>query len=920
MMNRPYKTSSLSGVHWLLIEALCFSLLIVLIFSHFYKLRVEQIFESAVLEADAFLRQVNDRIANYVRGFGKDIGTLGRVLYARINRDRGNESGIALPDDLIEAILLGRQEYQFVLFNDEINGQEVRYERNGVNGVHRIEQKSPGNSFPVQKIQEPREVGSLYISAVETTEDGGNVTLQVDYSLMLDKTAGNRYREIVVGLSGEGLLESIRYMTRDFPARFYLVNEEGGWLIDKENATKQSVQAVNKGQFAFIDRYPRLWAVLLSGGDEGIWMNETGDLRVSYYRLDPVRYLTILGEGFQDVPLLNRIESNGKSWMMISLIGKEELEAELTVIRRNAFLILTIGFLMLFFFYLLRYRSLKYREQNRKNLELAYFDLEQMAEKRNEDLAESNRQLSLQNEDLRRLQHRTQEQRNFLQEIIDSLSHPFFVADPENRTILLSNKAGRERLGCDENGSEPTFDQLQSLCAEAGGECPIATVLESGQSFVVERTRAGRSALNESVEVSVFPVKQLEKDSNKVIVYFVDTTERHRLQEQFIQAQKMEAVGQLAGGIAHDFNNLLSVMIGYSEQLLEEMGQDSEYIKRMSDIHRAALKAGDLTQKLLLFSRKHPHKPRPIDINEVVVSLLDLIRPIIGVHLNVELQCSENLFTVVIDRSQFEQVVMNILVNARDAMPNGGKILISTRNLVFKKNFLWQDMEIKKGPHVMVSIEDNGLGMEPAVLDRVFEPFFTTKKEKEGTGLGLSTVYGIIKQSGGFIHASSRIGRGTRFRVFIPARRDSSEVQEEIKARKTESQARNELILLVDDDRNVREMISIALLKKGYRVLSTGDGQDALRLLRDHSDGIRMVLSDVVMPRMSGVELAIRVREIGPGIPVLLMSGYMTDQLQEYRLHKEEWPLIQKPFSFQELFMEMRKLLDKTDQSEDQSI
>lgn len=886
-------------------EAVFISLLFGLLVFHYYRQRVEQIYYQASVEAENTLLLVNDRIGNYIRGFGKDIGLVGRLIQLA-----ADQAQTTLPEPLIESLLLSRPEYRSIRFFHRDGGRDygVLFSRHGQAVV-----RYPSEAWTAQAVVWPEgneaalPPGTLFVSALRLDKKQYPPVPVMVFHLSLSRSVSGDHRSLQLEINATGLLDSLRHMVQDRAAQYHLINDQGQWLMAPDPAWQWGGAEHHAGPRIFADFDPQLWRILSGKDSPASWSREDGSLTAVQQSLDPTRYLMDLEQAVGGVFMYHRVDSGETPWRLIALINRRTLAGRLGGVRRTYWPVLGIFFCLLFLLYLIRYRALSFREQSRKNLELAYNNLERLVEQRARALTESNRQLAVQNEDLRRLNSQSEEHKKFLQEIIDSLSHPFFVIDPENKHILLSNKAARSKMGAGATASE----RLQKLCAELGDECPLTRVLKTGQSVVSEYTRPGADGQTESTEIYVYPVGSLETKIKRIIVYLVDITERHRLQEQFIQAQKMEAVGQLAGGIAHDFNNLLSVMIGYSEQLVEELSQDNQYGKRINGIHRAALKAGDLTQKLLLFSRKHPHKPKLIDINSVIAGLLDLVRPIIGVHVSLEFRSSADLFMVMIDPSQFEQVIMNLLVNARDAMPpQGGQVILSSRNVVFRHEFVCQNMTVQAGPHVMIGVQDNGSGMDKSTMERIYEPFFTTKREKEGTGLGLSTVYGIVKQHGGFIHVGSRLGQGTRFRIYLPARTDQQALHNELLNREKEKLGANELILLVDDDRSVREMISVALVKKGYRVMSTGDGQDALRLLRDKQDSVRLVLSDVVMPRMSGVELASRVRELCPRLPILLMSGYMTDQLQEYRQRNEEWPLIQKPFAFAELFHEIRQLLD----------
>ena len=389
--------------------------------------------------------------------------------------------------------------------------------------------------------------------------------------------------------------------------------------------------------------------------------------------------------------------------------------------------------------------------------------------------------------------------------------------------------------------------------------------------------------------------------------HLVDVTEQRHLGEQLLQAQKMEALGRLAGGVAHDFNNLLTAIVGYGQILLEDAGSETPQGQSALQILGAAERATKLTQQLLAFSRKQSVKPQVFDPRGAASRMEPLLQRMIGEDVQFELKAAEDVGRVHVDPTQFEQVVMNLAVNARDAMPDGGKLRVEVRN-TSAGEVLVPGEAVSKGGWVVLTVTDSGVGMDEATRRRIFEPFFTTKKH--GTGIGLATVYGVVKQSGGHITVSSEPGKGTTFKVYLPRVDLPAEVSAERGAAATTLRG-NEIVLLVEDDKTVRDICSVVLREYGYVVLEAGEVEQALRHVTASSGPIQLLLTDVVMPGMSGPQLAERIRVSRPSIRVLYMSGYAEDASSSPRLREHGASFLQKPFSPETLARKVREVLDR---------
>jgi len=415
-----------------------------------------------------------------------------------------------------------------------------------------------------------------------------------------------------------------------------------------------------------------------------------------------------------------------------------------------------------------------------------------------------------------------------------------------------------------------------------------------------------------AVRVSGRAVSDVD-DGKSFELFAEDVTERRTLEQQLRQSQKMEAVGRLAGGIAHDFNNLLMVISGYSEFLLDRLGPDQSLRGPAQEIASATQRASSLTRQLLAFSRKQMLAPRVLDLNGVVTENLKMLTRVIGEDIDLVMVPATGLGAVRADAGQIEQVIMNLAVNARDAMPSGGKLTIETSNVSLDEGDARLHAPLRPGDYVMLAISDTGQGMDSETQSHIFEPFFTTKGLK-GTGLGLSTVYGIIKQSGGYIWVSSEPLKGTTFKIYLPrvAEKAESPAQVAAPAEVAAAEPGTETILLVEDEANLRYLARQFLEKQGYRVIEAADGAVAMQIAVAHDGIIYLLLTDVIMPGMNGRELAQRVSEIRPNTKVLYMSGYTENVIGHNGTLDAGVRLLQKPFTLHDLKNKIREVLDSS--------
>jgi len=386
-----------------------------------------------------------------------------------------------------------------------------------------------------------------------------------------------------------------------------------------------------------------------------------------------------------------------------------------------------------------------------------------------------------------------------------------------------------------------------------------------------------------------------------------DITDRRQLEEQLRQAQKMDAVGRLAGGVAHDFNNLLMVINGYTEVLLEQLEKDSPMHHKVQSIQQAADRAATLTRQLLAFSRKQLLELKVIDVNTVIGDMERLLRPLIGENIELVTRLSTQTGHTRADAGQLEQVIMNLVVNAKDAMPEGGKLTVQSSDVTVRQNFSAHRF-IQPGRYAVISVADTGHGMDTETQSRIFEPFFTTKEKGKGTGLGLSTVYGIVKQSSGYVFAESELGAGTTFYVYLPRVKESAEELSPAQSQQNDAGG-CETVLLVEDEESVRELVRLTLSSRGYQVLEAENGESGLRMAESFKEHIDILITDVVMPGIGGRELARKLLLLRPAISVLYLSGYTEDAVVTRGALGPRTAFLQKPFTLQNLAKKVREVL-----------
>jgi len=493
--------------------------------------------------------------------------------------------------------------------------------------------------------------------------------------------------------------------------------------------------------------------------------------------------------------------------------------------------------------------------------------------------------------------------------LFDSNPHAMWVFDVETLAFLAVNDAAVRLYGYSRDEFlGMTIKEIRPLEEVPALLEYLATIPDSPSLLATQvKHRKKDGSLLEVAGVSN-PIEFRGKRARLVLA--TDVSEQKRLEAQLLQAKKMEAVGRLAGGVAHDFNNLLGVITGYSELLLKDLGPQHPGSKRVEQIQKAAERGAGLTRQLLAFSRKQVLQPRILDINEVVADVEKMLRRVIGEDIQLVTTPGAGVGRIRADPGQIEQVLMNLVVNARDAMPKGGRLIFETANVALDDTYARAHPEVQPGPFVMLAVSDTGVGMDAQTQAHIFEPFFTTKEQGKGTGLGLATVFGIVQQSGGSISVDSRLGLGTTCTIYFPRVEDELSGSPPAPPGAPPPEG-TETVLLVEDADPLRVMIREILEAAGYTVLECADPEEALRRVTARDAPVRLLLTDVVMPRLSGPDLAKSVRIARPEIKVLFMSGYTDDAMGLHGVLGAGTQFIQKPFTADALIRKVREALDE---------
>ena len=485
---------------------------------------------------------------------------------------------------------------------------------------------------------------------------------------------------------------------------------------------------------------------------------------------------------------------------------------------------------------------------------------------------------------------------------------PMCVAFADAQGVITeANAALAKFFGVSGDLTARNFSDL----AQAGDRAQVSALIasaargETGLAAVELRMSKNGAADERMAELFASPMP-----GGNAILYLVDVSEQKALETKFAQSQKMQAVGQLAGGVAHDFNNLLTVIIGNCEFLLMRHQAGDPSFKEINEVHQNALRAAALVSQLLAFSRKQTMQPKALVLGDVIGELAQMLRRLVGEGIALNVERDSDLWTVHADEAQLSNAIINLVVNARDAMPSGGTVVIKTVNQTVNKLSALGTAIMPPGDYVRIEVSDTGTGMSQEIQSKIFDPFFTTKPVGQGTGLGLATVYGIVKQTGGFITVDSEVGKGTSFNIYLPRlRADTNAAPVEVVAAPTRDVTGQDTILLVEDEEAVRSFAARALRMRGYNVLEAGGGEEALEIVKSEAHTIHLIITDVVMPSMDGPTMVRHVKQLKPDLRVIFMSGYAEEAFRRNDQSSEDIHFLPKPFGLKQLAAKVKEVL-----------
>ncbi len=494
--------------------------------------------------------------------------------------------------------------------------------------------------------------------------------------------------------------------------------------------------------------------------------------------------------------------------------------------------------------------------------------------------------------------------------LVDHAAYGIFWASEPDGKLLHANPALAEMLGYASEAELLGVEFTETLYREPADQAKLVSdYMSHGRA---EGTVEWKRKDGKIITVRMNGRKATHPDgtSECAEVTVENITERVALQKQLVQAQKFEAIGQLAGGIAHDFNNMIGAILGWAEIGMDEAGPDSRLRRYFEKVHQQGKRAAALTRQLLAFARRQILEPRSMDLNQTAVETLSLLEKVIGSNIEIKATLAPDLAVVRADSTQIEQVVMNLCINARDAMPSGGSLIIATSNVRLDEQFCASQPLARPGDYAMLTVTDTGTGMDAATLEHIFEPFFTTKELGKGTGLGLATVYGVVRQHGGFLQVYSEPGKGSTFRVYFPASNEVAAPRERVED-KGPVRGGTETILVAEDHEGLGQLALETLTALGYQVMLATDGEQAIQDFRANRERIALVILDVMLPKLGGPEIYARIRKESPDLPVIFATGYSPDIAELQKAQIEGAAVLQKPYSPRDLARKVRETIDQ---------
>ena len=499
---------------------------------------------------------------------------------------------------------------------------------------------------------------------------------------------------------------------------------------------------------------------------------------------------------------------------------------------------------------------------------------------------------------------------NFVENVIESLTHPLYVVDAHDYTVKMANSASNFGMLTSDSKCHMLTHKSDIPCSGLNHPCIVEEIKKTRKPVMMQHKHCDHENNRERIfEVYGYPICDDKGEITQVIEYNIDITEKKGLEDQLRQAQKLEAIGSLASGVAHDFNNLLTTILGYGELGLLKLAKDDPLREKIEAIYEAGVKASTLTRQLLAFSRKQVLEMRVLNLDDLLENLTKMLKRMIGENIEIKMNLDPSSGNIKADPGQTEQIVMNLAINARDAMPDGGTISIETQMVVLDEEYCKIHAEVEPGTYVALSVTDEGTGMPPEVMEKIFDPFYTTKEKGAGTGLGLSTVYGIVKQHNGHIYVYSEMGNGTTFKIYFPTIEKSADEKSPKSSPPMEKGV--ETILVADDEVSIRKLIRDTLEPLGYKILEASNGKEALEVFRQSELTIDMLLTDVIMPKMTGKQLGDILHDENPGFKILYMSGYTDNVIAHQGILDKNVNFINKPLIPSLLTKKIREVLEK---------
>ncbi len=739
--------------------------------------------------------------------------------------------------------------------------------------------------------------GEIFVSPLDLNIEHGEIEKPLKPMIrfgspILDKK-GQKRGIVIFNYLAANLIEEIKDLTKSSSSQCMLLNSGGYWLINQSSPKSEWGFMYETGENSTMNtQNPEIWQKI-TADDSGQFSNEEGlyTFATIYPLQESWKFSTGAWQAF--APSLTKKEAEEYFWKLVLFLpkdlliaGPEKIRTKYLVFNLIAFIFLTVGAFLLARARLAERQAIKYLHQS-------HAELETMVKTRTAELEKA---------------------KEFSETITNSIFDAIAIINVDDFTIQQVNPAFLKAHGLIESEvlGRTCFEvthNLSSPCSAPDHSCPLSEALEEKDTRIFEHTHYKEDGSKIFKEVCATPIKNESGKIVQVIHLSRDITERKKLQDQYLQAQKMESVGRLVGGVAHDFNNLLTTIIGYSELAIQTLPDNSLEKDNINAIYQAGVKAAGLTKQLLAFSRKQVMEMKSIDINILIDNLAKMIGRMIGEDVKLILHNKSSVGNIKADSTQLEQVLVNLAVNARDAMPNGGNLIFETTTVTLGDNYDIQISNAAPDSYIMLSVTDTGVGMTKSVREHIFEPFFTTKGKGRGTGLGLSTIYGIVKQHNGHIHVYSEPDKGTVFKIYFP--KSSKPANKEIASTKqwTAKQG-TETILVVDDEPQIVQMVTACMLPLGYKMLSACDPEKAIEISKSSKEKIDLLLTDVIMPKMNGRQLAEVLCSERPGMKVVYMSGYTDDIITHHGFLEDGLQYINKPLIPNQLISKLQDVLD----------